>query len=155
MTSIINDSLTAVKSETLFPIFDDSSSNQSMKTCEEIRRDNLNRLIKEAGGIPSLAERYGCTEPMIKSLQKGYKDSKSGTPKEIGRKVARDLEVIMGKEIGWMDHDHDEFSRGSLSETERLILSALPLFSHDLQESWIETARKTINRVSEKQTLSA
>lgn len=78
-----------------------------MKTCEEIRRENLLSLIKEAGGEFALAERYGCTEANIKTMARAYKDSKSGTPKGIGSKAARQLESIMGKPRGWLDHDHD------------------------------------------------
>lgn len=77
-----------------------------MKTCEEIRRENLLALIREAGGELALAERYGCTEPNIKTMARAYKDSKSGTPKGIGTKAARRLEETMGKVRGWPDHDH-------------------------------------------------
>lgn len=77
-----------------------------MKTIDEIRRDNLGTLIKEAGGEFALAELYGCTEANIKTMARAYKDSKSGTPKGIGSAAARKLENVTGKERGWLDHDH-------------------------------------------------
>lgn len=79
-----------------------------MKTCEEIRRENLLILIEEAGGEFFLAEKYGCSEANIKTMARSYKDSKSGTPKEIGTKAARKLEACMNKERGWLDHDHSD-----------------------------------------------
>lgn len=79
-----------------------------MKTNEEIRRENLIQLISEFGGEPKLAEVYGCTEANIKTMARGYKDSKSGTPKGIGSAAARKFEEKCGKERGWMDHDHSD-----------------------------------------------
>lgn len=81
-----------------------------MKTCDEIRRENLLVLIKEAGGESLLAEKYGCTDAAIKAWAKAYKDSKTGIPKEIGRVPARKFEEIMEKERGWLDHDHSQQS---------------------------------------------
>lgn len=81
-------------------------SNSAMKTIDEIRRDNLTVLITEAGGELALSERYGCTEANIKTMARAYKDSKSGTPKGIGTAAARKLESVMGKERGWLDHEH-------------------------------------------------
>ena len=81
---------------------------RNMKTCDEIRRENLLVLIKEAGGESLLAEKYGCTDAAIKAWAKAYKDSKTGIPKEIGRVPARKFEEIMEKERGWLDHDHSQ-----------------------------------------------
>lgn len=97
-------------------------SNASTKTCEEIRRENLLTLIKEAGGEFALAERYGCTEANIKTMARAYKDSKSGTPKGIGSKAARHLETTMSKPHGWMDHDHAY----PLASTESALMAAEP-----------------------------
>ncbi len=79
-----------------------------MKTCEEVRRENLISLISEAGSELLLAEKYGCSESNIKTMARAYKDSKSGTPKGIGSAAARKLELCMGKERGWLDHDHSD-----------------------------------------------
>ncbi len=84
--------------------------NAIMKTCDEIRRDNLKLLIKAAGSEFLLAEKYGCTEANIKTMARAYKDSKSGTPKGIGTAAARKLEKVMDQEIGWLDHDHSQES---------------------------------------------
>lgn len=76
-----------------------------MKTVAQIRHENLLKLIKESGGEDFLASRYECSVAYIKQMARGYKDA-SGTPKGIGDNSARRLEVVTGKEIGWMDHEH-------------------------------------------------
>lgn len=100
-----------------------------MRTCTEIRLDNLRILIKEAGGPDALANAYGCTAPFIKQMARGYKDSKSGTPKGIGDSAARMLETVMRKDRGWMDHDHPTLSYDKPSLTaEEPASNALRLF---------------------------
>ena len=96
-----------------------------MKTCDEIRRENLLLLIEEAGGTAALAEIYGCTEPAIKTMVKAYKDSKSGTPKGIGTASARKLEGCMNKERGWLDHDHSDFGLEQFRKLDPTIRAAL------------------------------
>lgn len=81
-----------------------------MKTSDEIRRENISRLIIEAGSEFQLAEIYGCTEAAVKTWARGYKDSKTGKPKGIGTRVARKLEEVMGKEQGWLDKEQSVVS---------------------------------------------
>jgi hypothetical protein len=83
---------------------------KNMKTSEELRKENLLKLIKEAGGESALAEKYGCGEANIKTMARSYKDSKSGTPKGIGSVAARKLEKCMNKDIGWLDNDHSDLA---------------------------------------------
>ena len=107
---IVSDSLTDVNSVLRIGTTSGFGPNCGVKTCDELRLENLRALIKEAGGEDALAERYGCTAPYIKQMARGYKDSKSGSPKGIGDAAARMLETSMGKERGWMDHDHTQAS---------------------------------------------
>lgn len=86
-----------------------------MKTCDEIRVDNLLLLISEAGGEVALAEKYGCTPAYIKQMARGYKDSKSGSNKGIGDNSARRLESSTGKPRGWLDHDHSGQQIGEIA----------------------------------------
>lgn len=58
---IINESLLVVNSETLYRKPQELSYIVNMRTCDEIRRDNLTILIREYGGIDKLAEKYDCT----------------------------------------------------------------------------------------------
>ena len=105
-----------------------------VKTCDEIRQENLIALIKEARGEDALAARYDCTVPHIKQMARGYKDSKSGSPKGIGDQSARKLELCMQKERGWMDHEHQSTAllaaertatyKVGLSDEEAMLLNA-------------------------------
>src|ERR1035437_4786321 len=124
-----------------------------MKTCIEMRRDNLAKLIKQSCGIESLAERYGCTPAAIKTWLKGYKDSKSGTPRGIGDAVARKVEELTGKEIGWMDHDHDNPT--SLDDTQKLLIQAFPLLHEESRDSWIFTAKTALEKEDEEKRIAA
>jgi len=118
-----------------------------------MRRDNLSRLVNQAGGIESLAEQYGCTDAAIKTWLKGYKDSKSGTRRGIGDTVARKLEELMGKDCGWMDHDHDNPS--SLDDTQKMLVKAFPLLHEETRESWIFTATKALEKDAEEKSKAA
>lgn len=110
----------------------------TMKTSDDIRRENLADLIREAGSEFHLAEIYGCTEAAVKTWARGYKDSKTGKPKGIGTRVARKLEEVTGKECGWMDKDHsivsgesnfmsayNELSKTRRAKAEQLVFSLL------------------------------
>lgn len=107
--------------------------NARMKTNEEIRAENLAKLIIEAGGEERLSELYECSPAFIKQMARGYRDSKSGSQKGIGNAAARRLEIAMKKDRGWLDHDHERpmmvmqqsFGYGqSLSEIEMEVIEA-------------------------------
>lgn len=49
-------------------------------------------------------------------MARGYKDSKSGTPKGVGSVAARKLEKCMNKEVGWLDNDHSDISVARFKE---------------------------------------
>ena len=107
MVHSISDSVTQVNSVTRFAPEAALHFNDGMKTNEEIRVENLRALIREAGSEDLLAARYKCTPAFIKQMSRGYKDSDTGTRKGIGTAAARKLEECMGKEVGWLDYDHD------------------------------------------------
>lgn len=67
----------------------------------EIRRENLQRLISEAGSRQSFIDRTGKSDGQISQLLTQSKNSRN-----IGGRLAREFEHLMGKEPGWMDHPH-------------------------------------------------
>jgi hypothetical protein len=73
-----------------------------MKTIEEIRRENLAELIKWAGGVGKLGVVIGKSQSQVSQILKGSPDTKSktGKPKEMGSKVAREIEEKCKKERG-------------------------------------------------------
>lgn len=81
-----------------------------MKTIDEIRQANLLLLIAECGSgrgaAAKLATVTGVKAPMISQYSRAVEGKKGGKPRAMGNDVARQMEVGMGKESGWMDMDH-------------------------------------------------
>jgi hypothetical protein len=80
----------------------------NVKTIEEIRRANFSSLVAEAGGVSKFAEKMTKSQSQFSQIINKSPDSKTGKPKEIGSKLAREIEQRLGKEIGWMDHEPEE-----------------------------------------------
>lgn len=78
-----------------------------MKTVEEVRRERLAELRKEVGSLVAMNERLGLTsrDSTLSQLANGAKNSKTGKPKEMGSRLARELETAFKKPVGWMDTD--------------------------------------------------
>ncbi len=73
-----------------------------MKTVEEIRRENLQILIDgyTSGNATKFGDIVGRSQSQISNLLKHVR--------EIGSALARDIEIELNLERGWMDHDHGE-----------------------------------------------
>lgn len=81
-----------------------------MSTVAEIRRANLNLLLKEVGegrgDAAKLARLTGVKAPTISQLRR-VTYYPNGVERTMGDDIARKLEQGMGKPVGWMDHPHD------------------------------------------------
>lgn len=77
-----------------------------MKTTSEIRLDNLNILVKEAGGVTELSKRTGYKQPSYLYQIINRTAVQNGKPKNIGAAMAKKLEQAMSKPSGWMDQSH-------------------------------------------------
>ncbi len=69
---------------------------------KEIRAQNLESLVKEAGSAKKLAELCN-TDPAYISQIRTYRKTASGRKRAVGDDLARKLEDGMGKPHGWMD----------------------------------------------------
>lgn len=67
------------------------------KTAHEIRRANLRSLASEHGGRDELAQKIGRDRNQVDQLL---------TKKNMGGKIARDIEAKLKLSKGWMDNDH-------------------------------------------------
>jgi hypothetical protein len=76
-----------------------------MKTCHEIRKNQLRALVEEVGGVSRLSEIIGRTDTQIRQWLNASKDSRTGKPRGIADEMARFIEESTGKPIGWMDND--------------------------------------------------
>ena len=91
-----------------------------MKTCHEIRREQLRALIEEVGGAGRLSELIGKTDIQIRQWVNASKDSRTGKPRGISDDIARHIEEKTGKEIGWLDNDPEIIAGWSrLSDMQR------------------------------------
>lgn len=77
-----------------------------MKAVSEIRLENLEALVQEAGTAESLAERADLSPVYLSQIRSRTVDRKTGKPRNLGDKAARKLEAGMGKQLGWMDAQH-------------------------------------------------
>lgn len=71
-----------------------------MAGIHDTRRTNARTLAREAGGIRRLAERIGRAENSVSAM------IGAGERRNIGEKIAREIERAFGKPPGWLDRDH-------------------------------------------------
>lgn len=76
-----------------------------MKTVQQIRRENFEKLIAEAGSVAELARRSGYDKPAYLYQVRAEKERPNGKQLQIGRRMAAKLEQGMNKPAGWMDTD--------------------------------------------------
>lgn len=78
----------------------------TMKTSDEIRRENLEVAIKRAGSASKLAEAAATSPAYISQIRNKTPDSKTGKPKMMGDDMARRIEAAIGEANGWLDTSH-------------------------------------------------
>jgi hypothetical protein len=85
-----------------------------VRTIEDTRHANLLLLLGELaqehgerGAIQRLAETMGRSHSQISQIKTRAAHSRTGKPRNIGSKLARDIEAASGKPPGWMDSAHE------------------------------------------------
>lgn len=89
-----------------------------MKPVEEIRRDNLQQLVQQSGGISSLNTRLGrsARDSTFNQILNRSVNSKGGKPKSMGPRMARSIEEALSLQEGWMDTPHSGDSKAAPAE---------------------------------------
>lgn len=82
----------------------------SMKTNDEIRRDNLLIAITRMKTAAALAEKAHTSPAYLSQVKNAQPDSKTGVPKHMGDDIARRIEAALGEPEGWIDTDHTSVS---------------------------------------------
>ncbi len=77
-----------------------------MSPIGEIRRKNLETLIREFLTMEALAEKASTTSVYLSQIRNRAIDSKTGRPREMGTSMARRLEEAASKPRGWMDAEY-------------------------------------------------
>lgn len=78
-----------------------------MKTCHEVRKEQLAALVKERGGVKAIADLIDKSDTQVRQWLNASKDSRTGKPRGISDDAARFIEEKAGKEVGWLDNDPD------------------------------------------------
>lgn len=77
--------------------------NESMKTIDEIRKENLAILVKDHGGVGKLADVLERSSSQVSQWLNSSKASASGKPRRFNSDSARYIEKMCGKPEGWLD----------------------------------------------------
>jgi SOS-response transcriptional repressor LexA len=77
-----------------------------MKTAQDIRHENLLTLLRDVGTLAEIARQCEISEAYLSQIKNRSKESKTGTPRTMGDKIARKIEKGLGLNFGWMDADH-------------------------------------------------
>lgn len=85
-----------------------------MKTIDQIYRDNLQRLIDEYGSQSNLATAIGKSKAQISQWMTAAIDQKTQKPRSLSPGSAREIEKLLGKEIGWMDNPASDSDKCNL-----------------------------------------
>lgn len=80
-------------------------SNKDMKTIEEIRRHNIKLLIAKSGSNVALAEKINKSAAQVSQWSNASRDSLSGRPRSISSDACREIESVLGLEVGWLDNN--------------------------------------------------
>jgi hypothetical protein len=67
------------------------------------RRQKLDALIAEAGGVAPLARGAGVSEKYLRQILSGFQGPRDRKPRELGDRLARRLEAACDRPHGWMD----------------------------------------------------
>lgn len=89
-----------------------SSKMLRMKTTDEIRYDNLVKLVEDAGGLSSLVEKSNgrLSRPTLDQILK-RRTTAAGVIKNVGDDLARKIEEVLRLERGWMDNEHTKATK--------------------------------------------
>ncbi len=73
---------------------------------EQVRLNNLEILIAEAGSATKVAQLAGTSESYLSQVRRKML-TQSGSPRGLGNELAEKLEKGLGKPAGWMDEPHE------------------------------------------------
>jgi hypothetical protein len=77
-----------------------------MKTVDDVRRENLSRIVLTAGGVGKVAEQISRSASQVSQWLNGSLNSATGKPRGMSGASCRQIELAYNKQVGWMDVDH-------------------------------------------------
>lgn len=101
----IGETMSSTSGEFLFP--PSRYAIVIMKTVEETRRERLQMLVTQYGGMANLVEKLGSarneTATLTRILNANIRHERGGQPYVMGSPKAREIEKALGLAEGWMD----------------------------------------------------
>lgn len=116
-----------------------------MKPVEQIRRENLEFLIREAGTASRLAVLASVPQPYISQVRRAVPHS-NGSPRVMGHDVARRLEAAMNKPRGWMDAEHHQSSESDMTVREGQLIALFRLLADSEQVQLVKQLTDKLRR---------
>jgi hypothetical protein len=107
MAAFFSEMLTHVNSAVRIPSVSIPLFNGWVPTIDQIYRDNLRLLVKEAGSQEALSTIIEKSAAQISQWLNASKDSKTKKPRSMSRATAREIERRCQKPEGWMDQPHE------------------------------------------------
>jgi len=74
-----------------------------LTTVRAARRENLELLIQQHGGIPTLSHKTGISEKYLRQIKNNFQGPRDRKPRDLGDVAARRIESTLGLPEGWMD----------------------------------------------------
>lgn len=112
-------------------------SNVGMETIDEIRLRNLDTLIAECGSQVAFAARVRVDTAQVSQWRTRAPHSATGRPRVMSTDMARQIEREMGRERGWMDHDHTATLPSGLTPEQRAHLEAIAKMSPSVRRAFL------------------
>lgn len=129
-------------------------SDSRVKTIDDIRLSNLLQLIKHVGGQRHLADRIGKAPAQISQWVNRAPNSNTGAPRRMSTETAREMELLLGLPLGWMDAQNDHVPLADSrahevreAQTEYRALRPDQLAILDLWEALDPSGRRTVQEV--------
>lgn len=111
--------------------------NIGMETIDEIRLRNLETLIVECGSQAAFAERVEVAASQVSQWRTRAPHASTGRPRVMSTDMARQIERKLGRERGWMDHDHTIASPQGLTQEQRAHLEAIARMSPAVRKAFL------------------
>lgn len=113
-----------------------------MKPIPDIRRSNLRLLVSRFGSVKALADKLDKAPSQISQWLNASPDSRTGKPRSISNRSAREIERKLSIDPAWMDHPRIEGGVRECPDVEYNtgIHARVPLISRTTAGHWDEIA---------------
>lgn len=121
---------------------------------DEVRRQNILILEKEAGSPKAMHEAVGMTYVQYVNLRDGAKDARSGKRRGMRKETAWKFDDAGKRPRGWLDQEHGETDPGPLNDLEKGLILMYRKLPERLQDSLQQIANNFLSTVETKPSVA-